>query len=242
MARELTIDELLTTTRAIRQRLDLDNPVDLTVVEECVRIALQAPSGSNEQSWHWIVVTDPEVRARLGELYLEAFNERRARASAAAGRATPAPRTPEGPQAVPDVAAAGDTVPRHTVANDSRRRVMRSSTYLAENLARVPVHIVPCVRSYLPHHPADAELIRATLYASIFPAVWNLQLALRSRGYGSCLTTLHLMRHAQAADLLGIPAGYAQACLLPVARLTGENTFSPAVRQPLESVMSRDRF
>jgi nitroreductase len=119
---------------------------------------------------------------------------------------------------------------------------MRSSAYLAENLARVPVHIIPCVRSYLPEHPADAELISATRYASIFPAVWNLQLALRSRGYGSCLTTLHLMRHAQAAELLGIPADYAQACLLPVAKLAGGNKFAPAPRKPLASVLGRDRF
>lgn len=215
----LSVDELLTTTRSIRQRLDLDRPVDVAVIEECLRIALQAPSGSNEQSWHWIVVTDARVRRELGALYLDAFAERRTRASAVAGPAAPA-----------------------AAADDTRQRVIRSSAYLAENLARMPLHIVPCVRAYLPEHPADAELARATLYASIFPAVWNLQLALRSRGYGSCLTTLHLMRHAQAAELLGIPAGYTQACLLPVARLLGENTFRPAPRKPLESVMSRDRF
>lgn len=216
---ELSVDELLTTTRSIRQRLDLDRPVDLPSIEECLRIALQAPSGSNEQTWHWIVITDPGVRRRLGELYLDAFRERRARAGAAMGR--PAP-----PQA----------------ADGTRQRVMRSSAYLAENLARVPVHIVPCVSSYLPEHPSDAALRSATLYASIFPAVWNLQLALRARNYGSCLTTLHLMRHAEAAELLGIPDGYTQACLLPVARLIGDNTFQPAPRKPLESVMSRDRF
>jgi nitroreductase len=220
----LSADELLTTTRSIRQRLDLDSPIDLAVIEDCLRIALQAPSGSNEQSWHWIIVTDADVRRGLGDLYLDAFNERRARAGAAAG---PASSSAE---------AAPPTV------DDTRQRVMRSSAYLAENLARVPVHIVPCVRAYLPEHPADAELAKATLYASIFPAVWNLQLALRSRGYGSCLTTLHLMRHAQAAGLLGIPAGYTQACLLPVARMLGENKFRPAPRKPLQSVMSRDRF
>lgn len=223
MATELTVDELLTTTRSIRRRLDLETPVDMSVIEECLRIALQAPSGSNEQSWHWIVVTDAQIRARLGALYLDAFNERRARAAA-------------GATASPAAAAS------QAQADETRGRVMRSSAYLAENLSRVPVHIVPCVSSYLPEHPADAELIDATRYASIFPAVWNLQLALRSRGYGSCLTTLHLMRHAQAVELLGIPAGYAQACLLPVARLTGDNKFGPAPRKPLESVMSRDRF
>lgn len=223
MAAQLTVDELLTTTRSIRRRLDLDAPVDLNVVEDCLRIALQAPSGSNEQSWRWIVVTDPGIRGQLGALYLDAFNERRARAAAAAHNA--------------DAAAADQPADDGT-----RQRVMRSSAYLAENLARVPVHIVPCVSSYLPDHPSDTELISATRYASIFPAVWNLQLALRSRGYGSCLTTLHLMRHAQAAELLGIPPEYAQACLLPVARLTGDNTFTPAARKPLHSVMSRDRF
>jgi nitroreductase len=227
MTAALTADELLTTTRSIRRRLDLDAPVDMDVIEDCLRIALQAPSGSNEQSWRWIVVTDPGVRGQLGALYLDAFNERRARAAAAAA----------GPGREDTTAAAQPT-------NDdgTRQRVMRSSAYLAENLARVPVHIVPCVSSYLPEHPADTELITATRYASIFPAVWNLQLALRSRGYGSCLTTLHLMRHAQAAELLGIPPEYAQACLLPVARLAGDNKFTPAARKPLRSVMSRDRF
>jgi nitroreductase len=219
-ATDLTARELLTTTRSIRRRLDLDSPVELSAVEECLRIALQAPSGSNEQTWHWIVVTDPGIRAKLGQLYLDAFHERRARAAAAG-------QVPAGPGASTD---------------EARQRVMRSSAYLAENLGRVPVHVIPCVRSYLPEHPADTELISATRYASIFPAVWSLQLALRSHGYGSCLTTLHLMRHEQAAELLGIPSGYTQACLLPVARLIGDNRFDPAPRKPLESVMSRDRF
>jgi nitroreductase len=229
MTAGITVEELLTTTRSIRRRLDLESPVDLDVVEDCLRVALQAPSGSNEQSYHWIVVTDPAVRAELGRLYLDAFNERRARAQAAAG-----------PAAAPAAPAAG--APPAAAADETRARVMRSSAYLADNLGRVPVHIIPCVRSYLPEHPADGELISATRYASVFPAVWNLQLALRYRGYGSCLTTLHLMRHAQAAELLGIPAGYVQACLLPVARLSADNRFSPAPRKPLESVMSRDRF
>jgi nitroreductase len=217
MAAELTIDTLLTSTRSIRRRLDLETPVDMDVIEDCLRIALQAPSGSNEQSYRWILVTDPALRAEFGRLYLDAFNERRARAAASGA-----------PAAAP--------------ADGVRARMMRSSAYLAENLARVPVHVIPCVRSYLPEHPADTELISATRYASVFPAVWNLQLALRSRGYGSCLTTLHLMRHQQAAELLHIPAGYAQACLLPVAKLLGEDTFTPAPRKPLASVLGLNRF
>lgn len=65
----LTSDELLTTTRAVRKRLDLDRPVPLEVIREAMAVALQGPSGSNLQRWHWIVLTDPEVKARVAEFY-----------------------------------------------------------------------------------------------------------------------------------------------------------------------------
>src|SRR3954453_6992283 len=68
----LSPDELLTTTRAGRKRLDLTRPVPLDLIRECLTIALQAPSGSNRQHWEWIVVTDPKQRAGLGELYRRA--------------------------------------------------------------------------------------------------------------------------------------------------------------------------
>ena len=64
-----TVDKLLTTTRAVRKRLDLTRPVELDVVMECLRLAIQAPTGSNMQTWRWIVVSDPEVRGRLADLY-----------------------------------------------------------------------------------------------------------------------------------------------------------------------------
>ena len=65
----LTPDELLTTTRSVRKRLDLTRPVPRELVRECLEIALQAPSGSNQQPWHWIVITDPGLRAQVGEYY-----------------------------------------------------------------------------------------------------------------------------------------------------------------------------
>lgn len=64
-------DHLLTTTRAVRRHLDLDRPVDPSVVLECLRIAVQAPTASNRQTWRWMVVTDPERRAALARLYRE---------------------------------------------------------------------------------------------------------------------------------------------------------------------------
>src|SRR5881396_2243988 len=70
----LTPDELLTTTRSVRKRLDLARPVPLELVRECIEVALQAPTGSNQQGWHFVVVTDPEKRAALGAIYARAFD------------------------------------------------------------------------------------------------------------------------------------------------------------------------
>src|ERR1700721_1194886 len=69
----LSPDELLSTTRAVRKRLDLDRPVPLEVVREALAVALQAPSGSNSQGWHWIVLTDPGVKARVAEFYQRSY-------------------------------------------------------------------------------------------------------------------------------------------------------------------------
>src|SRR5438093_8195350 len=62
-------DRLLTTTRAVRKRLDLTRPVEREVVLECLNIAVQAPSGGNSQPWRWLVIDDPDTKARLGALY-----------------------------------------------------------------------------------------------------------------------------------------------------------------------------
>ncbi len=58
-------DQLLSTTRSVRKRLDLEKPVPMEVLRECLEVALQAPSGSNQQHWHWLVVTDPEKRKAI---------------------------------------------------------------------------------------------------------------------------------------------------------------------------------
>lgn len=81
MLKVLSPDELLTTTRAVRRRLDLDRPVPLSLVMDCLRVAVQAPNGGNRQSWRWVVVTDGRLRAGIGELYRRAFEEYRAGSS-----------------------------------------------------------------------------------------------------------------------------------------------------------------
>jgi len=68
----LDLDELLTTTRAVRRRLDLERPVPHELIEECLRVGLQAPTSSNEQSWQFVVVTDSALRAGVADLYRRA--------------------------------------------------------------------------------------------------------------------------------------------------------------------------
>ena len=64
-----TVDELLTTTRSVRKRLDLNRPVGREVILECIRLAMQAPTASNTQDWRWLVITDSDKRAAIAEIY-----------------------------------------------------------------------------------------------------------------------------------------------------------------------------
>jgi nitroreductase len=197
-------DRLLTTTRSVRKRLDLDAPVDLDEIQECIGLACQAPTGGNVQDWRWVVVTDPDKRAGLAELY-----------NRAAG---------------PYFKANHDNIEARGITDmDS---ILSSAEHLAEVLHRVPVHIVPCI---LGRPEGQDTFSLASWYGRIFPAVWNLNLALHTRGYGTTLTTLHLPFESEAAELLGIPATVHQVALLPVARYTGDS-FKPGRRRPVEEI------
>jgi len=200
-------DKLLTTTRAVRKRLDLGRPVPDQIIRDCLELTLQAPTGSNKQGWRWIVVTDAAKRAALADIYREG----------AGTYLTESQKKAE---------AAGE-------AQDGR--VYSSAQYLADNLQDAPVHVIPCIRvDHLPPNPP--QRVWAGLMGSIMPAVWSFQLALRSRGLGSTLTTLHLSNGEKAADLLGIPEGIMQVGLLPVAYTIGDD-FKPAKRPPLDDVL-----
>jgi nitroreductase len=200
-----TVDHLLMTTRAVRKRLDLGRPVEPEVIEECLRLAVQAPTGGNSQGWRWLVVTDPAKRLALAELYREVWG--------------------------PYIAASQNARPD---ADAQQQRVVDSSSYLAEHLHEVPVHVIPCIYG---RGVGGGELVEsAGLFGSIYPAVWSLQLALRSRGLGSVFTTLHLPKWREAAELLDIPEGVVQTALIPVAYYTGDD-FKPATRRPLEKMV-----
>jgi nitroreductase len=109
-------DTLLTTTRAVRKRLDFSRAVPHELLLECVRIAAQAPSGGNVQMTRWVFVEDPAKKAALAELYRRAYEPyiaEQKRAIAASGR-------------------------------EDMDKIVSSSDYLAEHLHEVPVHLVPC--------------------------------------------------------------------------------------------------
>jgi nitroreductase len=199
-----TVDELLTTTRSVRRRLDLTRPVDLEVVRRCIEIAFQAPTGSNAQNWHFLVVTDAQKRATIARHYKAAFEAYR-------GMAESAPQVQEGDPRRPQTL-----------------RIIDSATYLVEHLHEVPVHVIACVEGRVEQMPA---VVQASVYGSILPSVWSLMLALRARGIGSAWTTLHIVYEKEVASLLGIPENMTQAALLPVAYYTGTG-FKPAKRLP----------
>jgi nitroreductase len=198
-------DKLLSTTRAVRKRLDLTRPVPHDLIEDCIRVACQAPAGGNVQRWRWLVIDDPAKKAALADLYRRGYE----------------PYMEAQQVAVKDVG--------RTDAN----AIMDSSDHLAQVLADVPVHVIPCALG-LP----DAKSSQGALsgwYGSLLPAVWSFMLAARSRGLGTAWTTLHLGFEAEAAELLGIPSTVSQLALIPVAFYTGDD-FKPGSRQPVEKV------
>lgn len=212
-------DELLTTTRTVRKRLDLERPVDLEIVRECLQIALQAPTASNSQPWHFVVVENAEQRALLGALYKKAFAFYRTLPMSAH-------------------AAARASQGEHKAQME---RIADSADYLAEHMHRVPLLVIPCFEGRVDSMPPPfAQVAHASAYASIFPAVWSLILAGRTRGLGMALTTVHLVHEREAAEILGIAYDrVSQACLLGVGHTIGSE-FRPAPRKPLDSVLHLD--
>jgi nitroreductase len=209
----LTPDELLTTTRSVRKRLDLTRPVPLDVVKECLEIALQAPNGGMREGWHWIVVTDPQVRAQIGDFYRRSTESYLDNAAADPDR------------------GAG-------IGSEAMARVTSSTAYLAEHMGRVPVHVIPCITVRSAWQAGESQ---AGFWGSLLPAAWSYMLACRARGLGTAWTTLHLKYETEIARLLGLPDDIRQGVLIPTAYYTGD-TFGRAVRRPLADVLHVDRW
>ncbi|RZV48173.1 MAG: nitroreductase family protein [Acidimicrobiales bacterium] len=195
-------DGLLTTTKQVRKRLDFDRAVPRQLLLDCIEIASRAPMGGNLERNKWLVIDDPDLKAKVGELYLSnagPYLEERAKES------------PEG----------------------RSQRVFDSAMYLAERMGEVPAMVIPIRLDRLPEGTSVEET--AGYYGSVLPGAWSFQLAARSRGLGSCWTTLHLGHEAETAELLGIPDTVTQVALFPVAYYTGD-TFRAAPRRSAEDI------
>ena len=186
-------DHLLSTTRAVRKRLDLSREVPRDTIVDCIRIATQAPAGGNVQMWRWLVVDDPALKLGLADLYRKSY----------------APYM----QAQREAVATG--------GRTDAGAIMASSDHLAEVLHEVPALVIPCQIGRPDPNMSQGQL--AGMYGSILPAVWSFMLAARARGIGTAWTTLHLGYEREAAELLGIPENVAQVALTPVAFYTGDD-------------------
>ena len=212
---DLTNDELLSTTRAVRKRLDFDRDVPRSVLDECMALALQAPSGSNAQNWQFVFVTDDDKKAKIADLYRKAW----------AGYV-------ESPMSAANVHA-GDASMEKT-----QERVMSSAQYLADNLHRAPVYFIPCFNGRLDSLSGEgANVAHASTFGSVIPAAWSFMLAARARGLGTCWTTLHLMHERAVADIIGLPYDeVTQVALIPVAYTKGTD-FKAAPRKDMTGVV-----
>ena len=204
----LGADEVLTTTRAVRRRLDFDRPVPRELLLECLQVAVQAPTGSNRQEWHFVFVDDAERKRAIAEHYGRSWD---------AYSSLPRPAYPDG-----------------DVRGERQPRVVSSARYLRERMHEAPWLMIPVIRGRLRENASTAE--QAGAWGSIVPAFWSFLLAARARGLGTAYTTLHLVYEREVAEVLGIPyAEYTQAGLTPIAYYTGDG-FRPAARVPLDAI------
>jgi nitroreductase len=217
------IDTVLTTTRTVRFRLDLTRDVPREVLEECLVLAQQATMGNNSEDWRVVAVYDPVRRAAIAELYRDAWE-------ALVGRPLR-----EGDLAVVD-RLHSDRRP-DPAARRSHERVMAGVKYLADHLHEVPVLLV--ISTVAPPPSAPVGKAASGFYGSIFPMIWSLQLALRSRGLGSVLATAAMHHAREIAEVVRLPADFTPITLLPVAYTKGLR-FSPARRRPLTDILRYD--
>ncbi|MFL1380312.1 nitroreductase family protein [Nocardiopsis protaetiae] len=215
MTLDLTPDALLSTTRAVRKRLDFSRPVPRRLIEECVDLAVQAPTGRNRQRWHFLVVTEPEQRRAMADLFLRAL-----------------PLTTAHPLTERDVRRMN----HHT---GSTERVFEGLRHLADNIHRVPAFVVPAVEG---RTDGASVSVQAGTWGSILPSVWSFMLAARARGLGTTWTTAQAPLEREMAAALGVPHREVMlAAFLPLAYTIGTD-FRPARRVPREQVLHWDRW
>ncbi len=214
----LTADDVLMTTRAVRKRLDLTRPVPAELVRECVAAALQAPSGSNNLTMQFVVVTDPAKRQAIGDVYRQCYDIYKGL----------------------DGIYVGSIVKPTDDENAQQRRVQTSADYLGEHMGEAPALVIACnAGGRVENVPA---MMAASALGNILPATWSFMLAARARGLGTAWTSVHLMMEQQVADIVGIPFDQVQqVCLSPLAYTVGTD-FKPAARPDPDTIIHWDQW
>ncbi|MBB3602360.1 nitroreductase [Mycolicibacterium sp. BK556] len=213
MTLDLTVDELLTSTRSVRKRLDFDRPVPREVLMECLDLALQAPTGSNAQGWQWVFVEDPAKKKALADIY---------RANATPYLDLPKPV-------------------RSDMRDGQMDAVLDSAKYLNQNLEKAPVFLIPCLEGRPDGAPAGMSASYwGSLLPAVWS--FMLALRSRGLGSAYTTLHLIGDGEKQAADILGIPyEQYAQGGLWPIAYTKGTE-FKPAKRLPAEQLTHWDTW
>jgi nitroreductase len=213
MTLDLTVDELLTSTRSVRKRLDFDRPVPREVLMECLDLALQAPTGSNAQGWQWVFVEDPAKKKALADIY---------RANATPYLDLPKP-------------VRGD------MRDGQMDAVMDSAKYLNANLEKAPVFLIPCLEGRPDGAPAGMSASYwGSLLPAVWS--FMLALRSRGLGSAYTTLHLIGDGEKQAAEILGIPyEQYAQGGLWPIAYTKGTD-FKKAKRLPAEELTHWDTW
>ena len=213
---DLTPDELLATTRAVRKRLDFDRPVDDDLIRECVAAAMQAPSGSNRMTMQFVVVRDPAKRAEIGRIYGECF---------------------EIYKTMPFYA--GKLQKDNEAEQAQQHRVTEPALYLADHMGEAPALVIACTSGRADGVPAMAS---ASMMGNVLPGMWSFMLAARARGLGTAWTTVGLFKEQEIADVVGIPFDEVQqACLSPLAYTIGTD-FKPAMRPEPDTIIHWDTW
>jgi len=221
--------DVMATMRAIR-RLKPD-PVPDDVLVELVRAATWAPSGSNGQGFHFVVVTERGQMARMAEVWRRCVDEY--------------------------LAMMGTRGPARIMGEEAAEKLRRALLFQRDHFHETPALVVACYEAR--DRPDPMGLLRAAgprqavrtaamsrryvalaEASSIYPAVQNLLLAARAHGLGANITIWHLPHEGEVKEILGIPRGINTYALIPIGYPRGR--FGPVRRRPPEQVIHRDRW
>lgn len=186
----MPMDEAMRTQRAVR-RLHLD-PVPHEVLLPLLELSLKAPTSSNSQDWHYIVVESPDQKARLAKLYRRLFRVFNRMAE------------------------------RQAKGDEKELRAIRPGQWQAEHFEQLPVFVIPCYRRSAQHRPVGRPQIAvSSFYGSVYPAVQNLLLACRAVGLGASLQTLPIWWVPSVRRILGLPRSIVPVCIIPIGWARG---------------------